>query len=484
MAHVTGTASNFNDAIEQIRTALTTNSTLAALSPAQTWTELRYVKANIDEATSNLVNDSGKHLEMMFRSDPRIVTGVDEADSTYLFSASGIVGGSSFIRMKFLVANAVTKLQIQTSMNQYADSYGINGFRLQYSDNDSTWTTVTTVTSLDWSLGETKEFSGWGATGAHLYWRILIDSVGSGATTGSVRLRRIAMLNGSEIVNSAETQSILKGPGLAGADEIFVGFSSYRKVSTSEYVLIVHGFTGFLPTEQSILKQPGVIPYGQPLVALWDAPMPFWFTLSGRRITGVFKVSTVYMGFYAGFILPYATPSQYPYPLAVGGSLCEGGIDTNQLKYSNSTAYTGVFTMPSSKTYSGFLGSELYQSTLSILRPGAIWGSAANRFSNGVLSRDAAIRVSPQCDWVEPLFQYRWKPCGENVGGGYTLWPHIIQQALPSPRVMFGELDGTKQVSGKNNATENDGTVDGIPYVIFQNTFRNGQTEFWALEAQ
>jgi hypothetical protein len=60
--------------------------------------------------------------------------------------------------------------------------------------------------------------------------------------------------------------------------------------------------------------------WGALSMPLWDTTIPYWFVVSGRRIIvsreGRHDLSDVYLGFY----LPFASPNQYPYPLAVGGS--------------------------------------------------------------------------------------------------------------------------------------------------------------------
>ncbi len=490
MAHITGTASSLRDVVERIRTALTTNATLGAQVPNQRWTELRYVYDNIESASTNMNPTAGRYLQSLCRVDQRLRLSDSEFSTTQDFQASNFVGGTSYMQFKFRTAKPVSSLMIK-GHSTTPNAYNINGFILQYSDNGSSWTTAHTVASqATWTNYEERTYSGWAATGAHLWWRVVINTTGTSTTTGTLYCRSLLMYSGTELVNSSESHTILKGPGLGGTDEIFIGFTSRANPLTSEEIIMIHGFTGYQPNERSLLKQPGAIPYGHPFMALWDQPMPFWLTMSGRRVIGAFKVSSNYMGFYAGFMLPYATSRQYPYPLAIGGSICSAGFDNATLKYDLVTPQHSIFCMPGNVGSSTSVSNITNTSTLSVLQPTGVWESYLNRpvntqyGSSESIQFESAHTVYPHSAWDGTSASSQRKPCYDNVGGGYTLWPHILVNVLPVPRRQLGELDGTKQISGQNNSSENTGTVDGKNYVIFQNIYRSARTEYWAMLAE
>lgn len=476
MAHVTGTATNLFDAAKQIHLAMTTNSTLAALSPAQTWTSLRFTEANIDSVASNMSFAGGPYFEILTTSDARISSAMATDHADVNIYSNNCVAGTSYYRMKFLVAKAVTKLFMKATSS---GARAPRAFNLQYSDDGSTWTTAASIsTPSAWANYEEQEFTGWGATGSHLWWQIVITTTGGGTLFG---IKSLLLYSGADVVNSSETVSILKGPGLGALDEIFIAFVTRRCISTLEYFISVHGLTGYDPSEKSVIEQPGAIPYGQPFIALWDAPMPYWFTISGRRIVGVFKVSTVYSAFYAGFFLPYATPNQYPYPMAIGGSLCSDTFLDTSHQYSRTTSRHSAFPMPASIAGSYSLNMS---STLSVCTPGGGWVAMCNRLNSAnanLINPRLGNYVWPHSAWSGSTMASPEKPMAENIGGGYSLLPQMLIQSSPTA-INFGELDGTKQISGDNNSSENTGTVSGIPYVVFQNVFRTGRTEFWALQ--
>lgn len=476
MAHVTGTASNLFDAAKQIHLAMTTNSTLAALSPPQTWTSLRFTEANIESVASNMSFNGSPYIEILTTSDPRISTSMPISHANVNIYSNNCVAGTSYYRMKFLVAKPVTKLFMKAMSN---GGRAPLAFNLQYSDDGTNWTTAASIsTASAWANYEEREFTGWAATGSHLWWQIVITTTGGALLFG---IKNLLLYSGTDIVNSSETVSILKGPGLGGLDEIFIAFVTRRCLTTLEYFMAIHGLTGYNPNQKSVLEQPGAVPYGQPFVALWDAPMPYWLTINGRRIVGTFKVSTIYSSFYAGFFLPYATPNQYPYPMAIGGSICSDTYLDTSLQYSKTTSKHSAFMMPSSIDTSGNTNKS---STLSLLNPGGSWVAMCNRVNSAnvnIINFKLYAYVWPHAAWSGTALGDRSKPLAENIGGGYSLLPQMLIQSSPTA-INFGELDGTKQISGDNNSSENTGTVSGVPYVVFQNVFRTGRTEFWALQ--
>lgn len=483
MAYETGTVSSFKGAFEKLRTFLKSNATLNALSPSQQWEELRYVEDNVESYSTNLTHVGGS-MNWLFMPDPR--SNYDSSLSAYYVEFQGYVSGTSFIQWKLRTAKPVTSLLMKT--NGATINSIVRGFRLQYSDDNSAWTTVTTITGqTGQGLLEERTFSGWAATGSHLYWRIVFDDWPISYT--SYYTGKFLCFNGTEIVNSCSAESILRGPGLSGTDQIYIGFRTIYNTGTPYYNIQVHGFTGCLPNEMYIYNQPGAckIACGPPMICLWDGAMTYWISANGRRVVFCFKVSTIYEGGYAGFILPYANPSQYPYPLAIGGSMSGKSTD---YKYTNVVGAHSVFCMPGANDgfYGGTGGATTYSDgSLVVMQPTGVWEAYANRPE--YYTTDKPCRRGPHS--VLPHSFFAWQstsgsggnsvPIGENVGGGYVLQPHILYNEKPTPSTYIGELDGTRQISGYQNGAENTGTFGGKDWIIFQNCFRTNIREYWAM---
>lgn len=110
----------------------------------------------------------------------------------------------------------------------------------------------------------------------------------------------------------------LRGPGLAGTNNIYVGI----RVKTDDDGIIYHwelrGMVGF-SGDADFESQVGVS--NSHYMPLYDAAMTYHFFANGRHFKMAALVeSTVWANCYAGFILPYALPSEYPYPLFIGAN--------------------------------------------------------------------------------------------------------------------------------------------------------------------
>jgi len=407
--------------------------------------------------------------------------------------------GSSFVQMELRQAREVAIVRIKAPGSSSYLGYALRDFRLEYSDDGAAWTTALTVSGAQpLAVAEWHDYTVPGTPGAHQFWRIMVDSTNL-YTTGVCWSSLLLIEADGTVANHFGSEIILKAPGLAGTDEIFIGIRSEYSTESGWYNLFLNGYSGYDPNETSWFEQPGALPpYGStvplpvPMVPCWNLAMPYWFAASGRCFRFGVKVSTNFEGAYLGFMLPYAMPQQYPYPLVVGGSLVPQ--DTYRLdgwRYSYVNWRHGVYPAPGA---SSAPASDTIHATLYMRDVAGIWKPIANRPNNGSPNSEGiygpvqgdantvpagAIRsVWPHCmndKWSSGCLPYR-----ECLGGGYMPQPCIVLQRGPEPAVL-GELEGTFVISGYDNAAENTTTINGIPAVIFQNAYRNSIHEFWAL---
>lgn len=505
MAHITGTITGLKAAFEKLREVLKTNATLVAAIPAQNWTELFYVEDNIDYVkTQNPITsryydllEANYSSLRLFQIDGRYVTAPYPVPiSGFADSAFGAVV-SGEIKWKMRAAKPITSLYIKGSGNNNP-RYDSGAFVLQYSDDDAIWTTVYTGTTPNTLNGETT-YTGWVATGSHLFWRL------TGAYTA---LSSIIGYNGTTIVTSSSSQSILRGPGIAGSDNIYIGFRTLRDDLRDLNLLQVFGLTGYNPATLLMCNQPGAtgisvsaLDSGCPSLTLSDKQMPYWITVSGRRIIFAFKVGTQYEAGYAGFFLPYTDPVNYPYPMLIGGSM-DMDKDLGLLKPSARHSGHSVFCIPGAT-------KEMKDSRLGglkVLGYNGLWASLANLYKRsstggGPGETFLANGVPVNSDDTPYSYVYPRKPVfySDVLGEGYDypnfsmaktgsdqylLHPHelvINGVTLSGEKELVGVIDGTCFVSGDNNLSENIITFGGKSWVVFQNVFRTGLMDYFAM---
>lgn len=246
----------------------------------------------------------------------------------------------------------------------------------------------------------------------------------------------------------------LKGPGLAAADNVHVNMYTVYDESGDWYNLGFMGATGF-ETLDNFDNQPGVSPVNGMMA--WQFQIPYWIVADGRRFIITFKVSTSYMNGYFGLILPYATPTEYPYPLYIGG-----GYTTPNLRWSNESNNHRSFFDP----YAGYMytieGTWLliqnkYDSNGNEIAPTVsnIWPHGGNTVSN--------VRQSP--------------------GDVYPMLPMVMHSSSNGGNVL-GELSGCFWCPGFANASENTIVVDAINYTVFQDVYRTGNIDYYALKME
>jgi hypothetical protein len=152
---------------------------------------------------------------------------------------------------------------------------------------------------------------------------------------------------------------------------------------------------------------------------LWDASIPYWFVVNGRRVVVVAKLNTQYEIAYLGFVDPYFTPDQWPYPLAIGGALAFGASIPNwhdtAWRWSNTSndhrALTHSDPGPS-------IDSEPERRQFRARQWSGSWLGYMGTSNDGIpYPSEHAHFIWPTCCGLTLL--------DPNLDGGYTRWPAI-----------------------------------------------------------
>lgn len=300
---------------------------------------------------------------------------------------------------------------------------------------------------------------------------------------------------------------MLKGPGLAQQDEIFVSLYLYDNTDLDVQMVYLMGHKGVLAGNSTYRDHVGSS--NRKGFLCWSQPMEYWFVASGRRFMGVVKCGTVYESFYCGFYLPYTTPQSNPYPLMIGGTT---GYTTGDVNLSDVRARHRAFPDPGD---AGSSNSWAYStnSSLAMLTPGGDWVYPSNAGNNqsgpeggGAYSRDA-ITTYPYNAPVEPRgldVGTGMNPPGSSsgtwdilldtylssetqlLGGGYLLTPvSVVSSAYENPGVtpvgFWGIMDGVFHVAGVGNAAENIVQQGGVDHLVVQNVYRTANYSFFAM---
>lgn len=278
---------------------------------------------------------------------------------------------------------------------------------------------------------------------------------------------------------------IMRGDG-SGSDEIYVGIAA-DEVSSGIYHWNLSGFTGFQPNVD-ITLQPGKS-NGSAFVPMNFAALTHWFFVTPRRIIMVARMATSYMNMYLGFINPYGTAADFPYPLLVGGCSTVNAIFSDNL-----AGFSGM-NDPNYHTTGGTPVGPMLLRT-----PEGTWlplANAAGAFSFRSQRNDAVITPPGRHgqstsgktfdDFIPltsgaPNFLYKQTPDSTAASGWrFPLIPCLISENNPVARI-HGELDnvywaGTLTETEGQATTEDAYNVNGDDYILFSNCNR---TDHWA----
>jgi hypothetical protein len=261
----------------------------------------------------------------------------------------------------------------------------------------------------------------------------------------------------------AGSEYIWMAPGNGNLDSIFVG-ARYFTDPVGYYNWQLGGFTAYTPVIDFGL-QPGSIVNSAtlrgPVLPLWNSSIPYWFFANGRRVIIVAKVSTNYMSAYLGFIEQYALPSQWSYPIAIGGSMAfniEPAATSVNWAYSNGTTSLSAF-------YRAHTDTTNYLSQLRLRRPDGTWiGFESTQFN-----------ASQGSIWPYAGNMTDLRP---NLDGTYPILPLVLSDFTPNT---YGRMDGIWATTGHLQAPENTITVGRDVWLVIQNIGRSTKIDFAAV---
>lgn len=254
-----------------------------------------------------------------------------------------------------------------------------------------------------------------------------------------------------------------KGKGLGGTDQIFLTIKAHTNNPAGIYSLQMRGHTAYNVANPSDTP-PGL---NSPWVylPLINDPIQYWFVANGRRFIAVCKANNRYDVFYGGFILPEHLPSDWAYPVLIGGSANalvpaaqEGWPHRNFWNCGDGTAY--LFT------------------------PGATWramynlATPINGFSENYINPDNTLC---SVEWHNTL---SFPNKARNID--LTPWMQegrIVEYATSNlnRRNYLGVYDGLLYTPAAGAVVEQIIQHEGKDYLVIANVFRNSDNNLAAV---
>lgn len=267
-------------------------------------------------------------------------------------------------------------------------------------------------------------------------------------------------------IPESDIELILEGPGLTGTDEIQVGIRRSWSNASARANWELSGQRGYA-AGLTFDEQPSILPLAsRPYFNTWSGELPYWISVTGRKITMKVRNNNYYMDLYLGLGIPWGSPKYQPYFLCVGGSSGRDEPNWTNLSVSNSN-------------YWGSRNASYELASMQFLARNGVWTGSLARANNSRLddwNGGGWIQSSNSHLW--PFRGNGMQKVGTNLDGSTPLLPVAIGPT-------YGELEGICAVSGFGNLQPEDlvwSTTDQKKYVVGTNTYRNSVEDFCAME--
>jgi len=286
-----------------------------------------------------------------------------------------------------------------------------------------------------------------------------------------------AMRYDTDYDGSGGYELILMGPGTAGTDEIYSAIQTVESAGEDWYNWRIAGMTSYSDVELQYM--PGLTQGRMARLLLWQGKIQYWCVANGRRFIVVAKVSSVYEASYLGFALPYGLPTQFPYPMVVGGAASPGTTASHNRYSSLETSHRGF---PNPYGTAGVCTYLTFDPTSDVGTLKILQGTSWIRISSGVTTNIVWPYTSSY--YGPTTYDYWSKYLRENVDGSYPIFPTVIMMNSPNKHI-FGEMQGVFAVNGFGGiAAEDTFTIGGATYVAFPIIPNADANDFWALKLE
>lgn len=500
MPNATGTAVGAADLLNKLNTFLTANG----------WTKLRgetdhavaspkaarYWRINVRETITT--NSSFRQIrQLQWRTT---TGGANQATNgaNYIFSSLSAGSGAELVSgtgtsprtadvgsagrwtIAYDFGSPVTIRELVMVSGTNGSSEAPRTFDVQWSNDLFTWTTMASYDGAFFSgAGQTQTFT-WD-TGAGFR-----DARHPSNTVA----RRGGLLTNSDSTYTIDAEACndiwaWQGPGFDAARRVYVYGAPYYETSTQTELIRFQCATGIDPNLASWFGFQSGAHSESAILMMAGSTVTYWFYANARRFIVVVRSGVDdYTSAYLGFMLPFATPDDYPFPLFQGGTV-------DFLGARMSTVNAGYRTFCDPGNGAGCAAFRRWDNT---------WTRVGHHDMSPSISDDP---VQSPSGWVWPwhVGQTNFSSSFPNtaVGGYSTFTQHFLDRLDPTdqgdlpliPAVVMtqtfgnvGVLDGVFAVPrGGVLSPEQVISISGTNYRVFSNRNKSGGQHYYAVRA-
>jgi len=367
-----------------------------------------------------------------------------------------------------------TQRQFTSGLADMAVAVAINGGGTGYAVDDvltvsgGTYTTQTTLTVTSVAAGV---IDGIEITEPGSYTALPSNPVSVTGGSGSSATFNLTWA----LRNDQNIRASWEADGAGAGKHMFLNIETQYDIGNGYYSWKLWGATAWDSGESGDFgAQPGA--GGPSFFNLWQNSIDYWFYANDRRVIVVAKCSTNYMSMYAGFFLPFALPSEYPFPHCIIGSY----PDIQAPDYNN--ARNSMIADPGAngaawyrrRTTETWIEIENQANSATSIAPST--GQRAFLWPHKT-GRTQGYGTGSQADYWGPNGFHAMKLNYEDESP--LMQCHIIDLL---DLTCVGALEGVYSTTGFNRSTEQVITVGSRTFRLFQRAFRNQAGDFFAVE--
>ena len=263
----------------------------------------------------------------------------------------------------------------------------------------------------------------------------------------------------------------MRGIGSTTTEDVYVWINTEFDVGDNAYAWRMQ-MTEVYDPDFPVDNQIGVSPFVYHLMG--GSLITYWFYISDRRLIVVTKIGTQYTSSHVGMFLPFALPSEYPYPLYLGGSSSRLSDLANPITNDRSFFDPGLF------------GAWVDQ-------PNGQWKRIYNHLGTTTTEDDPInyrSNIGNIWPWgsnvvglFEPQDLDRWdvRPLPGQTNAGLLIPAHLMLSDWLDP--ILGMLEDVFWLPGVGIVSEQSFTsgMPSLTYRVFQNYNRTGRNHFCAI---
>lgn len=265
-----------------------------------------------------------------------------------------------------------------------------------------------------------------------------------------------------------QRQWMFIAPGLSGTEQIFGGIRTRTAGTYANFELAGYfGNFGSDPSWNTDFENQPLAKFAY--VTLWADPIDYWIVANGQRCIVVCRVGTVWTAFHIGKILPYASPSEYPYPFFLAGT--------------NNDVTAQISDVAGHRTFQcGARGSQYIFLNTNDWSEVGMWDNGSETSVNAAESY-VIQTANPWFGSSNPYATFAGSKA--NPDGTVNLMPLEIITTR-SPGATLGQIEGAYWCSGldQNGSVIPSGsiiTISSVQYLIIPNIFRINSYDFMAV---